>query len=68
MNLTHGYVLYVVALYTEDVIYSRQRNFKLSSNLRVVYCQFCKARLGHTKGESLETIYMWPFTPASLYL
>ena len=45
--LTHNYVLYVVAMHTEGVIYSRQRYSLTSLILRVVYCQFCKARLAH---------------------
>ena len=61
--LTHNYVLYVVAMHTEGVIYSRQRYSLTSLILRVVYCRFCKARLAHrhdtqsdTERESLETI------------
>ena len=45
--LTHNYVLYMVAMHTEGVIYSRQRYSLTSLILRVVYCQFCKARLAH---------------------
>ena len=45
--LTHNYVLYVVAMHTEGVIYSRQHYSLTSLILRVVYCQFCKARLAH---------------------
>ena len=45
--LTHNYVLYVVAMHTEGVINSRQRYSLTSLILRVVYCQFYKARLAH---------------------
>ena len=30
--LTHGYILYVIGMHTESIIYSRQRYFKLSSD------------------------------------
>ena len=47
---THRYVLYVVAMDTKGVVYSRQCYFNLFSYFFdpwVVYCQFCKARLAH---------------------
>ena len=51
MCLAHSYVLYMVALHTEGIIYSRQHYFLTSLILRVVYCQFCKARLAHTQSK-----------------
>ena len=46
-------LLYVVAMHTEAVIYSRQRYIKLSSDFfdsqRSLNCQCSKARLAHTK-------------------
>ena len=49
MCLTHSYVLYVIAMHTEGVIYSRQHDSLTSLILGVVYYQFCKARLAHTQ-------------------
>ena len=55
--LTHNYVLYVVAMHTEGVIYSRQRYSLTSLILRVVYCQFCKARLAHRHDTQSERVW-----------
>ena len=63
--LTHNYVLYVVAMHTEGVIYSRQRYSLTSLILRVVYCQFCKARLAHTQRESRDDLHL-TFDPWTL--
>ena len=54
--LTHNYV-YVVAMHTEGVIYSRQRYSLTSLILRVVYCQFCKARLAHRQDTQSERVW-----------
>ena len=56
-SLTQGYVLNVVAMHTESIIYSRQHYFNYSLTtlcLRVVYCRFCKARLAHTHSEKVS--------------
>ena len=53
--LTHNDVLYVVAMHTEGVIYSRQRYYLTFLILRVVYCQFCKARLAHRHDTQSES-------------
>ena len=64
--LTHNYVLYVVAMNTESVIYSRQRYSLTSLILRVVYCQFCKARLAHRHDTQSKRVWrlvafdLWP--------
>ena len=43
-SLTHGYVLYVVALHTDSIADNAISNFfPTFLILRVVYCQFCKA-------------------------
>ena len=55
--LTHNYVLYVVAMHTEGVIYSRQRYSLTSLILKVVYCQFCKARLVHRHDTQSERVW-----------
>ena len=54
MCLAHSYVLYVVAMHTEGVIYSRQHYSLTSLIFKVVYCQFCKARLADTQSESQD--------------
>ena len=57
MCLTHNYVgLYVVAMHTEGVLYSRHRYSLTSLILRVVYCQFCKARLAHHHDSQSERV------------
>ena len=64
--LTHNYVLYVVTRHTEGVIYSRQCYSLTSFILRVVYCQFCKARLAHHHNTQSERVWrlfafdLWP--------
>ena len=55
--LTHNYVLYVVAMHTKGVIYSRQCYSLTSLILRVVYCQFCKARLAHHHDTQSERVW-----------
>ena len=55
--LTHNYVLYMVAMHTEGIIYSRQRYSLTSLILRVVYCQFCKARLAHHHDIQSERVW-----------
>ena len=55
--LTHNYVMYVVAMHTEGVIYSRQRYSLTSLILRVVYCQVCKARLAHRHDTQSERVW-----------
>ena len=55
--LNHNYVLYVVAMHTEGVIYSRQRYSLTSLIFRVVYCQFCQARLAHRHDTQSERVW-----------
>ena len=50
--LTHNYVLY-----TKGIIYSIQRYSLTSLILRVVYCQFCKARLVHRHDTQSERVW-----------
>ena len=45
------------AIHTEGVIYSRQHYSLTSLILRVVYCQFCKARLAHTQSERVSRLF-----------
>ena len=47
MSLTHGYVLYVVAMHNEDAIYSRQR-YSLTSLILSLLSDFVKPDL-HTQ-------------------
>ena len=58
--LTHNYVLYVVAMHTEGVIYSRQR-YSLTF---LILSQACTPSW-HSERESVETIRIWPLTPGS---
>ena len=44
-------------MHTEDVIYSRQRYSLTSLKPRVVYCQFCKARLAHTQSKRVSRLF-----------
>ena len=65
--ITHGYVLYVVAMHTEGIIYSRQRYFKLfsdffdpqSSLLSVLQSQTCT----HKWRESRDFLHLTFLTP-----
>ena len=61
MCLTHSYVLYMVAMHTEGVIYSTL--FSDFFDPQVVYCQFCKARLGRTPVRESQDYLHLTFDP-----
>ena len=68
MCLTRSYVLYVVTMHTEGIIYSRQRYSLTFLIVRVVYCQFCKARRAHTQNERVLRLFAFEFWPLGLRL
>ena len=53
------------------IIYSRQCYSLTSLILRVVYSQFCKARLAHTQSERVSRLFaldLWPFDLSAVTL
>jgi len=64
--ITHRYILYVVTMHTEGVIYSRQCYSLTSLILRVAYGQFCKARLARTQSERVSRLFAFDLWPMDL--